>query len=293
LSWLLLDAAPGVRQATIPACAPPPPGERVEGRDAGSGGSDPCLTRANWHMESTPDDRQAAKTMSESAHLDARAFRAALGEFVTGVTIITTCDAHGVPAGLTANSFNSVSLDPPLVLFSLSLDSANLDTFRQASWWAVHVLAADQEALSNRFARRDAEKFTGVDYARGPGGIPLLDGFSARFICHSAFEYEGGDHAIFLGEVREFEQAGRPPLIYHKGQYGGVLPAGLSGAAESASVDALAEQGLVTFAGARPELTARGRDVAQGFAALAGTHAGFSAHEQAALRGLLGKLMGG
>jgi 3-hydroxy-9,10-secoandrosta-1,3,5(10)-triene-9,17-dione monooxygenase reductase component len=234
--------------------------------------------------------RRVAKTMGESAQLDARAFRAALGEFVTGVTIITTCDAAGVPAGFTANSFNSVSLDPPLVLFSLSLDSASLDAFRQASWWAVHVLAADQEALSNRFAQRDADKFAGVEYARGPGGIPLLDGFAARFICHSAFEYEGGDHAIFLGEVREFVQAGRAPLIYHKGRYGGVLPAGNMTDRVAASVDTLAEQGLVTFSGARPELTARGREVALGFATLADAHAGLSAHERTALRVLLGKM---
>jgi 3-hydroxy-9,10-secoandrosta-1,3,5(10)-triene-9,17-dione monooxygenase reductase component len=230
--------------------------------------------------------------MGDSAQMDARAFRAALGEFVTGVTIITTCDAEGAPTGFTANSFNSVSLDPPLVLFSLSLDSTSLDAFRQASWWAVHVLASDQEALSNRFARRDAGKFAGVEYTRGPGGIPLLDGFAARFVCHSAFEYEGGDHAIFLGEVREFEQAGRAPLIYHKGRYGGVLPAGAAAEPVAASVDSLAEMGLVAFSGGRPELTGRGRDVVQGLSGLA-AQAGLSPHEQVALRGLLGKLVAG
>jgi 3-hydroxy-9,10-secoandrosta-1,3,5(10)-triene-9,17-dione monooxygenase reductase component len=231
--------------------------------------------------------------MSQTSNIDARAFRAALGEFVTGVTIITTSDADGAPAGLTANSFNSVSLDPPMVLFSLALDSTSLDAFRQARWWAVHVLAADQEALSNRFARRDAGKFDGVPYTAGPGGIPLLDGFAARFICRSAFEYEGGDHAIFLGEVQAFEQAGRTPLVYHKGRYGGVLPAAAARDAEGAgAIEGLAEQGLVSFAGQVPELTQRGRDVAAGLVAMAEGDARFSRHERSALAHLLGRLAG-
>jgi len=229
--------------------------------------------------------------MSQSSIIDARAFRAALGEFVTGVTIITTSDAAGAPVGLTANSFNSVSLDPPMVLFSLALDSTSLDSFRQASWWAVHILAADQEALSNRFARRDADKFEGVPYTAGPGGIPLLDGFSARFICHSAFEYEGGDHAIFLGEVRQFDQAGRTPLVYHKGRYGGVLPVAAARACGSAAaIEGLAEQGLVSFAGQAARLTQRGRDVAAGLVALAEADARFSRHERSALAHLLERL---
>ena len=97
------------------------------------------------------------------------AFRRALGTFVTGVTIVTTLDTLGRPAGLTANSFNSVSLDPPMVLWSLALDSTSLPAFRQAGWWAVHVLAADQEALSNRFAQRDTAKFDGLPTQPGPG----------------------------------------------------------------------------------------------------------------------------
>lgn len=231
--------------------------------------------------------------MTETSIIDARAFRAALGEFVTGVTIITTCDAAGAPAGLTANSFNSVSLDPPMVLFSLALDSTSLDAFRQASWWAVHVLSADQEALSNQFARRDADKFTGVSYTAGPGGIPLLDGFAARFICRSAFEYEGGDHAIFLGEVREFEQAGRTPLVYHKGRYGGVLPAAAArDAAGVAAMEGLAAHGLVTLAGGPAQLTERGREVATGLVALAEADARFTRHEISALAHLLERLAG-
>jgi len=229
--------------------------------------------------------------MTDLSPIDARAFRAALGEFVTGVTIITTADANGEPTGLTANSFNSVSLDPPMVLFSLALDSTSLDAFRQASWWAVHVLSADQEQLSNQFARRDADKFAGVVYTTGPGGVPLLDGFAARFICRAAFEYEGGDHAIFLGEVQQFDQAGRAPLVYHKGRYGGVFPAGQPrDSAAAASIDSLAEHGLVVFAGQVPKLTPSGRDVAAGLAAMAEADPGFSRHERQALKHLLARL---
>ena len=111
-----------------------------------------------------------------------------------------------------------------MVLWSLALDSTSLAAFRQAAWWAVHVLAAGQEHLSNQFARRDADKFDGVPTTPGPGGIPLLDGSAARFICRAAFEYEGGDHAIFLGAVESFDQSGHPPLAYHQGRYAGVSP---------------------------------------------------------------------
>jgi 3-hydroxy-9,10-secoandrosta-1,3,5(10)-triene-9,17-dione monooxygenase reductase component len=229
--------------------------------------------------------------MTDASIIDARAFRAALGEFVTGVTIITTCDADGTPTGLTANSFNSVSLDPPMVLFSLGLDSTSLNAFRQASWWAVHVLAADQEALSTQFARRDTAKFEGVAYSPGPGGVPLLEGFSARFVCRSAFEYEGGDHAIFLGEVRQFEQAGRPPLVYHKGRYGGVFPACAAQPEDGAgAIETLGEHGLVSFAGQAAQLTQRGREFAAGLAAMANADPGFSSHERQALKHLLSRL---
>jgi 3-hydroxy-9,10-secoandrosta-1,3,5(10)-triene-9,17-dione monooxygenase reductase component len=153
---------------------------------------------------------------------DSRSFRTALGSFVTGVTIVTTRDPDGSDVGLTANSFNSVSLDPPMVLWSLALNSAHLPAFRHATWWAVHVLASSQEPLSGRFASKDADKFAGLTVSRGPGDIPLLEGCAARFICRTAFEYEGGDHAIFVGEVLSFDRAGHSPLVYHQGRYGRV-----------------------------------------------------------------------
>ncbi|MEJ0048306.1 MAG: flavin reductase [Rhodospirillales bacterium] len=160
---------------------------------------------------------------TDPERVDQRAFRDALGSFVTGVTIVTTRDAAGVDIGLTANSFNSVSLDPPMVLWSLALNSSSLPAFRTAQWWAVHILASEQEPLSGRFARRGVDKFAGLALTRGPGDIPLLEGCAARFICRQAYEYEGGDHAIFVGQVLEFDRAGRPPLIYHEGRYGRVI----------------------------------------------------------------------
>jgi 3-hydroxy-9,10-secoandrosta-1,3,5(10)-triene-9,17-dione monooxygenase reductase component len=161
---------------------------------------------------------------------DPREFRDALGNFVTGVTIVTTRDAAGADVGLTANSFNSVSLDPPLVLWSLALSSSSLPAFRQAPWWAVHILAAGQESLSARFAKRGIDKFASLPLSRGPGEIPLLDGCTARFICRTAYEHEGGDHAIFVGEVHEFDRAGHSPLVYHQGRYAGVIPGEAAGA---------------------------------------------------------------
>ena len=222
--------------------------------------------------------------------LDKRAFRSALGSFVTGVTIITTADAQGQPAGLTANSFNSVSLDPPMVLWSLALDSTSLQAFRQASWWAVHVLAAGQEELSNRFAKRDCEKFEGLATTPGPGGIPLLEGSAARFVCRAAFEHEGGDHAIFLGHVESFVASERTPLVYHQGRYGGVFPqaAPATAAAGQAALASLSRQGLAGGQDGVLRLTEAGRSVADGLAALAGNV--LSPHEASALRHLLDRL---
>ena len=160
-----------------------------------------------------------AMAMSQTDTFDAAEFRRALGSFATGVTIITTRDADGNNVGLTANSFNSVSLDPPLVLWSLAQSSGSLPAFRQATHWAVHVLAADQEPLSTRFAKRGVDKFAGLACEPGIGGIPLLRGCTARFECKTAFQYEGGDHVIFVGQVLNFTRAESAPLVFHSGRY--------------------------------------------------------------------------
>lgn len=150
---------------------------------------------------------------------DAAAFRKALGSFATGVTIITTRDTAGSPVGLTVNSFNSVSLDPPLVLWSLAQTSNCLSIFRRAPFWAVHVLSSEQETLSGRFSRRSEDKFAGAELEPGLGQVPLLRGCSARFQCRTAFQYEGGDHVIFVGEVLAFDRADVAPLVFHAGHY--------------------------------------------------------------------------
>ena len=157
--------------------------------------------------------------MGTSNGIDVRSFRNALGAFTTGVTIVTTRDAAGHDVGLTVNSFNSVSLEPPLVLWSLARSSGSLASFVEAEFFAVHILGARQEALSNRFARRGTDKFAGIELARGHGGVPLLDGCSARFECRTAYRHEGGDHEIFVGEVLTFEHFDAPPLVFQKGGY--------------------------------------------------------------------------
>ncbi len=156
--------------------------------------------------------------MSASSGIDPRQLRRALGSFATGVTIVTT-HASGQDIGLTANSFNSVSLNPPMVLWSLARDSLSLPAFMQCTHFAVHVLAAPQEPLSARFAARGGDKFAGLQTSRGVGEAPLLSGCAARFQCRTAYRYEGGDHVIFVGEVLAFDQSEQPPLLFHAGGY--------------------------------------------------------------------------
>lgn len=150
---------------------------------------------------------------------DARSFRDALGRFATGVTIVTTLDPGGRPVGLTANSFNAVSLDPPMVLWSLSRRSINLQTFVAAGHFAVNVLAADQRALSDRFARPVDDRFAGVAWEAGAAGVPVLAGATASFECATDTRIDGGDHVIFIGRVARFRHADKEPLIYHAGRY--------------------------------------------------------------------------
>ena len=192
---------------------------------------------------------------------DPQAFRDALGSFVTGVTIVTARDEAGRPYGLTANSFNSVSLDPPMVLWSLSLRSRTLPVFRDATSWAVHVLAADQQPMSDRFARPGEDKFAGLAVMDGPEGAPLIEGYAARFGCRARFEYEGGDHAIFLGEVVDFDRREAAPLIYHGGRYGRVMRAPTG--------EDLEREGLAETLGGELSLTASGAELLAALESLA------------------------
>lgn len=148
---------------------------------------------------------------------DAREFRRALGSFPTGVAIITTRDADGAPVGLTCNSFSSVSLEPPLVLWSLRRNSRSLDAFRQAGAFAINVLSEGQRTLSARFASNIEKKFDGVGHEAE--GLPLVDGSVARFSCRTVAEHEVGDHIVFIGAVESFEYREEDPLVFHGGAY--------------------------------------------------------------------------
>ena len=150
----------------------------------------------------------------------AQEFRAALGMFATGVTIVTARAADGQVIGLTANSFNSVSLTPPLVLWSLSRAAASMAVFSAGSHYAINVLAAEQQALAERFALKGADRWGGVTFDTGAGGAPLLHGAAATFECFNRSRYEEGDHVIFVGEVeRCTRREGASPLLFHGGRY--------------------------------------------------------------------------
>jgi 3-hydroxy-9,10-secoandrosta-1,3,5(10)-triene-9,17-dione monooxygenase reductase component len=151
--------------------------------------------------------------------VDPRRFRDVLGSFTTGVTIVTATNGEGILAGVTANSFTSVSLDPPLVLWSLARSSQSLKVFETCDHWAVHILSHEQDALSGRFARRGDNKFDGLDYEGGIGGTPLLKGCTARLQCRVRNRYDGGDHVILVGEVLSLEHNDTPPLVYQSGSY--------------------------------------------------------------------------
>jgi flavin reductase (DIM6/NTAB) family NADH-FMN oxidoreductase RutF len=150
---------------------------------------------------------------------DSRSLRDALGEFATGVAVVTARAADGQPVGVTINSFASVSLEPPLVLWSLSLQSPSLPVFEACSHYAVNILAADQVELSQRFSQSQNDRFAGIDTTGGAGGTPLLPGCCAWFECRNEVRYPGGDHIILLGYVEDFQRAEKPPLIFHGGQY--------------------------------------------------------------------------
>jgi len=145
--------------------------------------------------------------------------RRALGRFVTGVTIVTCRDEHGAPVGLTANSFNALSLDPPLVLWSLRDSSSTIGAFTAASHFAVNVLAADQVDLSRRFARPSSAKFDAGEWVDGLGGAPLLAGCVAVFECRRHSHHAAGDHRLFIGEVERIGGSASSPLVYHAGHY--------------------------------------------------------------------------
>lgn len=162
----------------------------------------------------------ANELASDSSPIDPRDFRNALGTYGTGVTIITAVGSDGRPYGLTCNSFASVSLNPPLVLWSLGIFSQSMSVFQNASHFTVNVLGASQQALAARFAKSSEGKFAGVEWAPGLGNAPILADSVANFQCRAANRYYGGDHVIFLGAVEAYSYNRREPLLFARGGYG-------------------------------------------------------------------------
>lgn len=147
-------------------------------------------------------------------------FRAALGQFTTGVTIVTARDPQGRLIGLTANSFNSVSLSPPLVLWSLARQSTSMPGFLEATHYAINVLAADQRLLAERFARKGIDRFEGTPWRPGLTGAPIIEGAVAVFECAHRSQHDEGDHLIFVGRVEHCRRrVGAAPLVFHGGRF--------------------------------------------------------------------------
>jgi flavin reductase (DIM6/NTAB) family NADH-FMN oxidoreductase RutF len=146
-------------------------------------------------------------------------YRRALAQFATGVTIVTTRSVDGRPIGLTVNSFNSVSLEPPLVLWSLGLKASSLDSFKACSRYAVNVLAAHQLKAAKNFADPKADRFHSVAWHEGPFSLPIIDRVVASLIISNRSQYLEGDHIIFVGEVETYEAPGGTPLVFHDGRY--------------------------------------------------------------------------
>ena len=161
-----------------------------------------------------------AKTTATTDALDPRAFRQALGQFPTGVAVVTATHDN-YPIGMTANSFSSVSLAPPLVSWSVAKSSPNHDPFVAAEAFAVHFLGADHHELALRFGQRGADKFAGLAHAPGDTGAPLIEGLAPIFECRAWARYPGGDHTIVVGAVREIvgPATAKHPLLYHEGRY--------------------------------------------------------------------------
>jgi 3-hydroxy-9,10-secoandrosta-1,3,5(10)-triene-9,17-dione monooxygenase reductase component len=157
----------------------------------------------------------------EATRHDARDFRTALGRFPTGVCVVTALSPDGGPVGLTANSFSSVSLDPPMVLWSLARTASSAAVFRDAEYFAINVLAAGDEELSSHFSKSGGDKFSryAERFTDGLAGVPLLQGAVATFECHSRHRYYGGDHIILIGVVERYSHRDAAPLGFLRGRY--------------------------------------------------------------------------
>jgi len=151
--------------------------------------------------------------------IDTLSFRKALSAYATGVTVITTLDAAGQKVGMTASSFTSLSLDPPLILWNIDKNTGCFDAFYTCKHFAVHVLQKHQADVSEHFAGRGFDKFDTIASEEGLNGVPLLTDYAARFQCATEHRYEGGDHVILVGRVLEMTEKPSQPLIFCNGRY--------------------------------------------------------------------------
>lgn len=160
------------------------------------------------------------------ASLDPTTFRAALGRFASGVTVLTVRSAEGADLGMTATAFSSVSLTPPLILVCVDRDASAAPALREGVAFAVHILDEAQADLSRRFASSDEDRFAGIAYSRGDDGVPRLEGVLARLDCRVHAIHDGGDHVIVVGAVSGATTADAAPLLYFRGAYGRLTPSG-------------------------------------------------------------------
>lgn len=183
-------------------------------------GFDDPRTLFPWFMKAAEAEafvRQEAKAVAE--RFDRRDYRRALGQFATGVTVVTARASDGRKVGVTVNSFSSVSLDPPLILWSLSRQTPSFIDFTNATHFAVNVLEARQHHLSRQFSTPLPDKFAGVEFEEATGGVPLLHGAIAQFVCRKVRQHDGGDHIILVGEVEQYKYSEGEPLVFHSGRY--------------------------------------------------------------------------
>ncbi len=150
---------------------------------------------------------------------DTKAFRQCLGKFATGVAVVTCNDGDGHPCGITANSFSSVSLEPPLVLWNIAKVSNSLDAYLDAKYFAINILSIEQEDISTHFARSDHTLFDDIEYLTSADGVPLLTDTLASFECRTHEVHDCGDHYIIIGEVTRFAAGDQDPLLFFDGAY--------------------------------------------------------------------------
>ena len=168
-----------------------------------------------------PRTQDGGAGFGQAPQTDGRALRRALGQFATGVTVVTTRAPDGRFVGLTVNSFSALSLQPPLIVWSLRRASASLDAFERTERFVVNVLAEGQVEASRLFASSTAsdDRFAQIAHAENRDGLPFLHGAAAWFACRTVARHDGGDHRLYVAEVERFESSDTPPLLFHGGAY--------------------------------------------------------------------------